>query len=135
MAQIELVNWPTGEWTPANHSPVYDQAESQFMHALTFQENNRTANYRLGLVSMSRHEFQQAADYLEISFYLSPNHRGIKKTLGYCYTWLGKFPEAELILEDIPEAKAEMEVYIWWWQTQGRDDLAENASYMAKQLE
>ena len=36
---------------------------------------------------------------------------------------------------DIPEARNEMEVYAWWWTTQGRDDLAERAATMAKQLE
>ena len=43
--------------------------------------------------------------------------------------------EAKELLLNIPEAKEEMEVYIWWWEIQGREDLAKKAKNMVTQLQ
>jgi len=134
MAKIELSDWPVGEWDDGSRSHLLDEVKGNFLKALSFSPRNRSANYRLGLLSLSAHDFQQAAEYLETAISSSPEHRGIKKSLGYCYTWLGQNERAEYILQQIPEAHAEMEAYRWWWQEQGRNDLAENASQMAERL-
>ena len=84
---------------------------------------------------MSQHDFRQAIEYLEISHKLSPAHRGIIKSLGYSYTWLGEYEKALPLLEQIPEAKEELLTYIWWWQSQSQDDLAMKASNMFEDLE
>jgi hypothetical protein len=36
--------------------------------------------------------------------------------------------KAARLLSQIPEAQEELDVYTWWWRTQGRNDLSENAS-------
>jgi hypothetical protein len=66
---------------------------------------------------------------------LAPEHRGVTKSLGYCYMWLGEFDQAQGILTQIPEAYTELDVYIWWWHVHGRDDLADKASAMLTRLE
>jgi len=48
--------------------------------------------------------------------------------LGYCYVWLGDLKKGEEFLSRIPEAQEELDVYIWWWNTQGRSDLSNNAA-------
>ena len=63
-----------------------------------------------------------------------PGHRGIKKSLGYAYTWLGEFDKAFALLEQIPESRTEMETYTWWWNTTNREDLSQKASNMADLL-
>ena len=83
---------------------------------------------------MTRHNFPQAQTYLEKAYKNNPEHRGIQKNLGYTYTWLGHFHEADRILEKIPEAQTEMEEYAGWWQTQGREDLSQNAIKMVMLL-
>ena len=83
---------------------------------------------------MLRGDFQSAAGYLETALEQAPEHRGIIKSLGYCYTWLGDVDKARPLLEEIPEARSELEVYVWWWDTQGRLDLSAHASEMASEL-
>jgi O-antigen ligase len=134
LAKIELADWPTNEWNEPVSFSVYDQAENFFTRSLSLQETNLTANYRQGLVWMARHDFQEALPYLETALKKRPEHRGIRKNLGYSYTWLGKYEQAELVLEQIPEAQTEMKVYQWLWQNQGRYDLADKAVYMANLL-
>jgi hypothetical protein len=73
--------------------------------------------------------------YLEKARNEAPGYRGIIKTLGYCYVWLGNLEKAQLLLTQIPEAEHELNVYIWWWGTQGRPDLSEKASMMSARLE
>jgi hypothetical protein len=135
MAQIELNDWPTGEWDDGSSVHAYTQPAHYFNQAIEIQEDNVTANHRLGLLSMLNHDFEQAAIYLESASISSPGHRGIIKTLGYSYIWIGQLEKAEDVLVNINEAQAEMRAYSWWWQEQGRDDLAERASLMVDRLE
>jgi tetratricopeptide (TPR) repeat protein len=134
MSKVELANWPTGSWATGSNSLDLTKSESFFLDARDYQPMNSTANYRLGLLEVHRGDFQTASNYLEASFTSKPNHRGIIKSLGYCYTWLGEYNKAADLLVQIPEAKEEMQNYIWWWQTQNRSDLAEHASIMAEFL-
>jgi len=134
MSKVELASWPTGSWTTGSNSLDLTKSESFFLDARDYQSMNSTANFRLGLIEVYRGDFQTASNYLEASFAYKPNHRGIIKSLGYCYTWLGEYNKAADLLLQIPEAKEEMQNYIWWWQTQDRSDLAEHASIMAEFL-
>jgi tetratricopeptide (TPR) repeat protein len=83
---------------------------------------------------MARGDFSTAANYLETALIAAPDHRGIIKNLGYAYTWLGQFDKAQILLREIPEAKQELETYIWWWEAQGRRDLAKYAVEMRNRL-
>jgi len=134
MSQAELKNFPTNQWATSDMVPGLEPAESTLQTALKYDPRNATANYRLGLISMLRRDFRSAAASLEAAHQETPNHRGIIKNLGYCYVWLGDIDKAQKLLDQIPEAQHEMQVYIWWWGTQDRPDLSENASRMAARL-
>jgi hypothetical protein len=135
MSQVELKNFPTGQWATSEMVPRLESAESTFHVALRYDAHNQTANYRLGLISILRQDFQTAAASLETAHQAAPNHRGIIKSLGFCFVWLGDMDKAQLLLDQIPEAQHEMKNYIWWWETQGRPDLAQNASIMVSRLD
>jgi tetratricopeptide (TPR) repeat protein len=83
---------------------------------------------------MTRGDFETAARYLEAALEQAPGHRGIVKSLGLCYAWLGEWERAQVLLERIPEAPSELEVYEWWWDTQGRNDLSVHATQMVSRL-
>ena len=110
-------------------------AETTLQLALQRAPFNQTANHRLGLISLLRQDFKTAAAQLETAHRRAPDHRGITKSLGYCYVWLGDLEKARQLLERIPEAQNEMKVYIWWWETQDRPDLSQRASQMASRLD
>jgi hypothetical protein len=135
MSQVELKDFPTGQWATSEVVPRLDLAYATLHSALQYDSRNQTANYRLGLISMLQQDFRTAAANLEAAYQEAPNHRGIIKSLGYCYVWLGDMDKARLLLKQIPEAQHEMSVYIWWWETQGRPDLSQNASTMVSQLD
>lgn len=134
MSQAELKNFPTGQWATPDILPELAAAESTLRTAMQYDPMNQPANYRLGLISMLRRDYETAVGHLEIAHQAAPNHRGIIKNLGYAYVWLGELDKAQALLHDVPEAQNEMSVYTWWWGTQGRSDLAENASRMASRL-
>ena len=134
LAKEELVGWPTGKWSNGSNVASLHEAESYFLKSLNSDYANQTANYRMGLIWMLRRDFSKAVNYLEISYRTTPSHRGIIKNLGYCYTWLGEYDKALLLLEQIPEAGEEMQTYTWWWNTNNREDLAQKASNMANLL-
>jgi lipopolysaccharide biosynthesis regulator YciM len=106
-----------------------------FRRAIGQDANNRTANHRLGLIAMQRRDFSSAVSYLESAHWINSDHRAIIKSLGYAYAWSGEFDEATPLLAQILEARQELSTYIWWWQTQGREDLAQNANHMLVSLD
>jgi len=134
MSQVELKNFPSGKWATSDMVDRLEAAESTLQAAIQYEPHNQTANYRLGLISMLRQDFMTAATNLETAYQEAPNHRGIIKSLGYCYVWLGDMAKAQRLLDRIPEAQDEMKVYIWWWETQARPDLSERASLMSSRL-
>jgi len=135
MSQVELKDFPTGQWATSEIVPRLEMADTTLHSALQHDSRNQTANYRLGLISMLRQDFETAAANLETAYQEAPNHRGIIKSLGYCYVWLGDMDKARSLLARIPEAQNEMRVYVWWWGTQDRPDLAEQASMIVSRLD
>jgi tetratricopeptide (TPR) repeat protein len=135
MSRVELMNFPTNQWADMEILPALETADASLHSALQYDPDNITANYRLGMIAMLRRDFNGAVKYLEMAYKRSPNHRGVIKTLSYCYVWLGEAGKAQVLLKKIPEAKNEMNVYSWWWGEHGQADLADKASVMASQLE
>jgi hypothetical protein len=87
------------------------------------------------LISMQERDFGSAQDELEIAFRIDPEHRGIRKSLGYAYVWGDRLDQAERVLEGIAEAKSEMEAYTWWWDENNRSDLSSQANALEKILD
>jgi O-antigen ligase len=134
LAAYELRDFPTGKWTETWNETELAKVEDLFVRAEALNPKNRTAHHRLGLIAMSRRDFETAQTHLEVAYHLDPGHRGVRKVLGYCYVWNGHQREALEILKDIPEAGSEMRVYTWWWKTQGQIDLANQAANFAVKL-
>jgi tetratricopeptide (TPR) repeat protein len=134
MARVELAGFPTGKFDDGSRAAELAPAESLFTKALALDPGNVTANYRLGLAALLRRDFPAAQTSLEKAYSADPGHRGVQKSLGYCYVWLGQLERAGQVLSGIPEARREMEAYVSWWQEQGRPDLARWAGEMVAGL-
>jgi tetratricopeptide (TPR) repeat protein len=135
MARVELAGFPTGEFEDGSRAADMAPAEALFQKALAYNQEDVTANHRLGLIALLRRDFPKAQAYLEVAQTGDPRHRGVEKNLAYCYVWNGQFDQAQRLLQDIPEGGQELEVYTWWWGTQGRPDLATRAEEMVRRLE
>jgi tetratricopeptide (TPR) repeat protein len=135
MAQVELADFPSGRWQDGSQIPALAEAEALLNRAFELDPENVTASYRLGLIAMLRRDYPAAQYYLEFTYAKDPGHHGLRKALGYSYAWLGDFEQAGELLRVTRGARAELGTYIWWWQVQGRPDLAEKAIGMIKELE
>ena len=130
MARLELKGFPPGNWEIGDLVIELASAERLFDRAIQISPKNHTALYRLGLIAMIRRDYPVAINHLEKAFDEDSKNRGIQKNLGYSYVWTGQFDLAAHLLQAVPEARNEMDVYTWWWRTQGRNDLASNAAQM-----
>jgi tetratricopeptide (TPR) repeat protein len=124
LAKAELYDFPSGSFEYLPEEGSLEQAKGYFMRALLADSRNTTANYRLGIIASEERDFQAAIPYLETAFQENNRHRGIQKVLGYNYAWTAQPGLAAEMLAEIPEARQELEAYIWWWEMQGRSDLA-----------
>jgi len=127
LAKVELHGFPHAGWSGMDIMPHLKEADTSLHSSLQIDPTNRSANQRLGLISMFRRDFTSAVEYLETAHAQAPNHRGIVKSLAYCYIWLGDMKKAQEFLTQIPEAAEELDVYSGWWDVQGRSDLSGNA--------
>lgn len=130
MARVELAGWPTNKWDDGHTLPELQPAKQLFNQALEIDPTNRTANHRLGMISMLERDYETAVDYLEAAQRIDDEHLGIRKTLAYSYLWANQLENARPLLVTIPEAQNELMVYVWWWGIQGRDDLVSQAESM-----
>jgi hypothetical protein len=134
MSRVELAGWPDGDPTTDGTEHPLSAFDETFKRALTLDPNNRTAHHRLGLLAVASREFGQAVFHLEQALALRPSHRGIRKELGMSLVWLGRYEQAASLLESIPESSSELRIYSWWWETQGRPDLAARAATAAQMI-
>lgn len=134
MARVELAGYPANKWDEGERVVDQQPAKLLFDRSLAYDAGNRIANHRLGLLKMSERDFDSAAMYLAEAYRMESSHRGVIKNLGYSYAWLGEMDKARLYLEQIPEAGSELKVYIWWWNTQGRQDLSVNAERLVTSM-
>lgn len=135
LAKVELDGFPNTGWAGYAIVPRLDAADASLRASLQLDPVNRTANQRLGMISMSRRDFLSAVGFLETAHTQAPEHRGIVKSLAYGYVWLGEVEKAQEFLSRIPEAVEELDVYVWWWEAQGRSDLSGNAVLALDALE
>ncbi len=134
MAKIELADFPTGKWRDSNDVSSLRLAEFDFERAVSYQSTNQTANHRLGLIKMSANDFEAASRFLQRAYEADATDRGVIKTLGYSYLWSGETEKALLLLSRIPEAKHELEQYVWWWNDHQRPDLSQRAAQLSARL-
>ncbi len=130
MARQELENWPLNEWNSSSDINPLKPALNLFNKALAYNPNQRTALHRRGLIAMQKRDFETAQAELARAHTIDPEHRGIRKSLGYAYVWGGKLDKSKNLLREIQEAEYEMEAYSWWWGQQDRGDLARQAGDM-----
>lgn len=135
MAQVELSAWPDAGWVGDEQAAALRPIAARFDRALALDGENRAANYRLGLIALQGRDFSTAVKHLEAARRLDPAHPGVRKTLGLAYAWTGDYEKSGDLLQYVPGAAAELDVYTWWWSTQGREDLAERAAEMLNYLE
>ncbi len=134
MSKAELRGFPTNKFEALAERDAFEHFEGYFFQALSQDPENITANYRLGLLASQKGDFSTAVTYLEEAYQGNNHHRGIRKALGYNYAWDAQPGQAAEILKGIPEAKQELETYVWWWGTQSRKDLASNSRVALEHL-
>ncbi len=132
MARIELADFPAEAWDDGTRAAQLDPVVPLLQQALVYNRQEVTARHRLGLIALGQRDFETAVAHLQIAHQGQPTHRGIAKTLGYSYLWSGQLERAGSLLYQLPETPGELEAYDWWWQTQGRDDLARLAQLVGQ---
>lgn len=127
MARVELVDYPAGQWSDGREVAGLTSARLRFEQALHWNQDNRTAWHRLGLIAMLDRDFETAEDALYQAYLLDRDHRGIRKSLAYAYVWAGNLDRAMELLKTIPEAEQELGNYHTWWIEQGDPELSRRA--------
>ncbi|MBC7249635.1 MAG: O-antigen ligase family protein [Anaerolineae bacterium] len=116
-------------------SDLIQQAVSDYQRAVSLDADNRTAQQRLGMLALDARRLDEAVTHLEAAYNADPTNATTHKALGLAYTWAGRFDEAGQLLADVPEIVEELNVWGWWWGTQGESEWAANAYRVSLLLE
>lgn len=135
VSQEELADFPSGKWDDGDDLEILEESKGYFIRALSLDPWNHTSHYRLGLIAWSEGDYSAAVTHLEFAYLQRPTHRGIRKTLGFSYVWVGDYAKAKMLLGDLPEAIRELHIYQGWWKERGREDLANQAVSMMAFIE
>lgn len=114
-----------------------EKAEIHFQRSLTMNPAQFVAHKRQGLLELQRNAFDSAVYHLEQAYAEEPANQANLKALGYAYLWTGRSDAAEAFFVQVDFRKRlveELDYWRWWWGTQQRDDLAQNAAEMARRL-
>ena len=121
--------------TDEQRSALLEQAVSYYERAISLDADNRTAQQRLGMLAMDSRRLDEAVAHLEAAYRADPANTTTHKALGLAYTWAGRLDEAEALLHDVPEIVEELNVWGWWWGTQGEAEWGANAYRVSLLLE
>jgi len=108
-------------------SALLEQAVSYYERAISLDADNRTAQQRLGMLAMDSRRLDEAVAHLEASYRADPANTTTRKALGLAYTWAGRLDQAKQLLIGAPDIVEELNVWGWWWGTQGEMEWAANA--------
>lgn len=141
MARVELARFPRGHWLENSDTTRLASAQRMFEHSIRLNRRqnravSQTAQYRLGLIAMARHDYQEAANRLQLAYEdANGAHIGIRKALGYSYAWSGNVEEGIVLLSQAPLVNQDLRAYENWWQSQGRSDLGSIAAQVLERIE
>jgi len=124
MNKAELNEFP--ETHKQDYMPIagLDLPKDLFLKSLVHNPRNVTAHYRLGLIALHEKDFTLAREHLLDAYRLNPDHRGIRKALGYTSLWMGDIPTSIALLKWYPEVDGELTFWSEWWNNEDRVDLA-----------
>lgn len=114
-----------------------DKAIAYFTNALDLDQSQVVANRRFGLMALDKQVFDVAVTYLERAYRQEPLNQATLKALGLAYLWTGQLDSAARLLsqlDDQNDIASELGVWHWWWGTQDRNDLSQNAAEMQRRL-
>lgn len=128
MDQLLLPGWPRNEWHEQIDTAVLQASLARLQQAQQADDGNGVVWHRLGYGSWLRHDFASAQTELTQGLWRQPYNRGAIKLLAYTAVWQADWSTAVPLLQQLPEAPAELEAYAGWWPQQGRPDLSERAA-------
>jgi len=121
--------------TDEQRTVLLRQATVYYTRAISLDEHNRTAQQRLGMLALDVRQPDEAIAYLETAYRADSSNTTTHKALGLAYTWAGRLDEAKRLLTGVPDIVEELNVWGWWWGTQGESEWAANAYRVSLLLE
>ncbi len=135
MARVELDGFPHDQWRDDIDVERLAPARALFEQSIGINQRQSTAYYRLGLIAMLRHDYEEAVHQLQRAHQNNAGHVGIRKALGYSYAWTGNVEQGSLLLSQAPFVNQELQAYENWWQSRGRDDLASITAQLQQRIQ
>jgi len=125
-AELGVYSWP--EW------PIQDEVRRQvdlqqtmaaFERALALDPSNPTANRRLGMIELSRGDYQAALVHLEAAYAAEPWSQTTRQLLGEACIANGRLEEGRALWHGVSNREGQLAIRAWWYGHIGEKERAE----------
>lgn len=131
LARAELAAWPVLQPAP---EAVQVAARANFEQALAIEPAGRAGRFRLGLLLTGQGDYPAAIRNLDPALAAADDSRATRKALGMALAWAGEVARAAEVLAPLPEVRAELETYAFYWESIGQTALSQYALSVAERL-
>ena len=116
-AELSVYRWPES-WTQDEVRRRVDlrQPLAEFERALALDPQNATANRRLGMIALSRGEYEEALGYLEAAYAAEPESVTNRQLLGEAYLTSGRLAEGQALWDTVSNEHGQLDMRVsWYW--------------------
>jgi tetratricopeptide (TPR) repeat protein len=124
-AELALYTWP--EWPiqdAVRREIELDQSMAEFERALELQPYNITANRRLGMIEISRGDYEDALGHLEAAHDAEPWNEINRRLLGEALIINGQVQEGAALWATVSNEQRQLEARAYWYQYIGDAERA-----------
>jgi hypothetical protein len=115
-AELSVYAWPEWDIQDRVRQEVdLDTAVTHFEQALTHNPQQATARRRLGLISLSRQEYEQALAHLEAAYGQLPADNATRQWLGEAYIVNGRVDEGISLWETVNNNNGQLAIRAYWY--------------------
>jgi hypothetical protein len=125
-AELGVYSWP--EW------PIQDavrrevdlgQPVAEFEQALALDPRNAAANRRLGMIELSRGEYEDALAHLAAAYAVEPGSVTTRQLYGEALVVNGQVDEGRALWEGVSNEEHQLDIRAWWYGHIGETERAE----------
>jgi O-antigen ligase len=124
-AELAVYSWP--EWPiqdAVRREIELDQSMAEFERALELQPYNITANRRLGMIEISRGDYEDALGHLEAAHDAEPWNEINRRLLGEALIINGQVQEGAALWATVSNEQRQLEARAYWYQYIGDAERA-----------
>lgn len=115
LGEYDWPRWPMQDELRRSSKINLAAAMHYYQAVLAADANNVTAHARLGQIALSRGDYPEAMQHLEVAYRLAPQRNAVRQLLGEAYAATGQIKEAAALWQTVNKQAGQLDDRLWWY--------------------